>query len=301
MESGYFTFEGHRIAYDTYGEGKRAVILIHGLMMTKRMQEPLARALARAGNRCVTVDLVGHGKSDRPLYNWDIPRYASALEALLDELELSQSVVIGTSLGANISLQIAADEPGRVRGMVIEMPALENAMIGGSLLFGPMAAIGRWAAPVARLLGRGVRTLPEFVLPFGANILLDLARREPEDTVAVLTGLFCGQLAPALEERKKLTQPALVIGHKFDPVHPFVDAKELAEALPNARLLEATSIAELRLTPDRITKEVIEFVDHCWSPQVVGEQKPATKRRASSRKPAAKRTGAAGKARRRTS
>lgn len=278
MESGYFTFEGHRIAYETFGRGKRAVILIHGLMMTRRMQEPLARALADHDNFCVTVDLVGHGKSDRPLYNWDIPRYAAALEALLDELELRQAVVVGASLGANISLQIAADEPERVRGMVLEMPALENAMIGGSLVFGPMAAIGQWAAPMARLLGKAVRTLPEFALPFGANILLDLARREPEDTVAVLKGLFCGPLAPGLEERRLLDQPALVIGHKFDPVHPFNDAKDLAEVLPNARLLEATSIAELRLTPDRLTREVVEFVDHCWEPQVVGKSKPAVKR-----------------------
>lgn len=275
MDSGYFTFEEHRIAYDTYGTGKRVVILIHGLMMTKRMQEPLAHALAEEGNRCVAVDLVGHGKSDRPLYNWDIPRYARAIEALIDELGEQQAVLVGTSLGANISLQIAADQPHRVRGMVIEMPALENAMIGGSLVFGPMAAIGEWGAPLARVLAKGVRLLPEFALPFGANILLDLARREPEDTVAVLKGLFCGPIAPGLEERREMEQPALVIGHHFDPVHPFNDAKDLAEVLPNARLLEATSIAELRLTPDRITKEVSDFVGQCWEPKVVRRTKPA--------------------------
>lgn len=279
MESGYFNFQGHRLAYDTYGEGKRAVMLIHGLMMTKRMQEPLARALAKQGNLCVTVDLVGHGESSKPLYNWDIPRYAEAIDALLEELEIPQAVAIGTSLGANISLQLANDRPERVRGMVIEMPALENAMVGGPLFFGPMAAVGVWAAPVARLLSRGVRLLPEFALPFGANILLDLARRDPDDTVAVLKGLFYGPLAPTVEERRSMTQPALVIGHHYDPVHPYNDAKDLAELLPNAKLIDAYSIAELRLTPERITQQVAEFVAECWKPQVVGKNGTTQKKR----------------------
>jgi pimeloyl-ACP methyl ester carboxylesterase len=272
-------FEEHRMAYSTYGRGKRAVILIHGLMMSKRMQEPLAHALAEEGNFCITVDLVGHGKSDRPLYNWDIPRYARAMNSLLEELEIPQAVCIGTSLGSNITLQMAQDYPGRVRGMVLEMPALENAMIGGPLFFVPFAAIGEYAAPVARFLSHGVRTLPEFALPFGANILLDLARRDPEDTVAVLKGLFYGQLAPSQDERRAMQQPALVIGHHFDPIHPYNDAKDLAELLPDARLIDAVSIAELRLTPRRITKQVSRFVDHCWEPKVVASNGKASKKR----------------------
>jgi pimeloyl-ACP methyl ester carboxylesterase len=276
-------FEDHRMAYDTYGRGKRAVILIHGLMMSKRMQEPLAHALAEQGNYCITVDLVGHGKSDRPLYNWDIPRYARAIDSLLAELEIPQAVSIGTSLGSNITLQLANDYPSRVRGMVIEMPALENAMIGGPLFFSPVAAVGTWAAPVARFLSRGVRTLPEFALPFGANIMLDLLRRDPDDTVAVLKGLFYGQLAPSQDERRALTQPALVIGHHFDPIHPYNDAKDLAEMMPNSRLIDAVSIAELRLTPQRITKQVAEFVDHCWEPQAVGSNAKAPKKRSTRR------------------
>lgn len=279
MSPGYFTFQGHRLAYETYGRGKRAVVLIHGLMMTKRMQEPLARALAEEGNMCITVDLAGHGKSDKPLYNWDIPRYAEAIDSLLDELGVTQAVAIGTSLGANIALQLAHDNPKRVRGMVIEMPALENAMIGGPLFFSPFAALGEWAAPVARVFSRGARVLPEFAMPFGANILLDLVRREPEDTVAVLKGLFYGPLAPTVAERRAMTQPALVIGHHYDPVHPYDDAKDLAELLPDARLLDANSIAELRLTPARLTGEVIDFVDYCWGPQVIGKDGRSSKKK----------------------
>jgi hypothetical protein len=47
-------------------------------------------------------------------------------------------------------------------------------------------------------------------------------------------------------------------------VHPFSDAGMLAEELPNGRLLEADSILELRLAPERLTAEIADFIDACW-------------------------------------
>jgi len=56
-----------------------------------------------------------------------------------------------------------------------------------------------------------------------------------------------------------------VIGHHRDPVHPFSDAGMLAAELPNARLIEASSLLELRMAPERLTGEIAGFVDDCWS------------------------------------
>jgi hypothetical protein len=57
-----------------------------------------------------------------------------------------------------------------------------------------------------------------------------------------------------------------VIGHEHDIVHPFSDAGMLAEELPNARLLRASSILELRIAPERLTGRIAEFIDECWRP-----------------------------------
>ena len=46
MPVGKTQFEGHEIVYETFGEGKRVVLLVHGLLMSRKMQEPIARALA---------------------------------------------------------------------------------------------------------------------------------------------------------------------------------------------------------------------------------------------------------------
>jgi hypothetical protein len=64
--------------------------------------------------------------------------------------------------------------------------------------------------------------------------------------------------------------PALVIGHKRDPIHPFSDSDALVSELPNARLIRAESLLEMRLTPDRLMDEIAAFLDECWAPRATG-------------------------------
>jgi hypothetical protein len=69
-----------------------------------------------------------------------------------------------------------------------------------------------------------------------------------------------------------------VIGHRRDPVHPFSDAGLLAEELPNGTLLEASSMLELRLAPERLTNEIAGFIDACWRPRAAaGARKRAAR------------------------
>ena len=62
-----------------------------------------------------------------------------------------------------------------------------------------------------------------------------------------------------------LEQPALVIGHPADPLHPFNDADQLVDEMPNARLLDANSILEWRVNPDRLNDELAAFLDQVWA------------------------------------
>jgi pimeloyl-ACP methyl ester carboxylesterase len=263
-----FTHFGHRLAYSTFGEGDRTTVLLHGLLLNRRMHEPLARALADRGNRVVTLDLLGHGDSERPR---DMGRYAMTYfgeqtVGLLDHLEVDQAVVLGTSLGANTALEAAVFAPDRIRGMVIEMPVLDAAMVACGVAFLPALLSMKYGAPAMRVVGAAARAVPRGPLPLLANVVLDTVRQDPEPSAAVLEGLFFGRIAPPRRERRLLKQPTLVIGHPRDPVHPFSDADMLAAELPNARLLEASSILELRLAPERLTNEIAAFIDECWRP-----------------------------------
>jgi len=264
-----FRHAGHRLAYTVYGDGPRTCVLVHGLLLSQKMHAPLARALAERGHRVVTLDLLGHGRSARPrdmtLYSMSF--FGEQMIALLDHLELDEAVFGGTSLGANATLEAAAHAPERVRGMVVEMPVLDNALLAAAVAFTPLMVALTFGEPVMRALASAARRVPTGRGPWLADLALDTIRQEPAPSAAVLHGLFFGRTAPHKNLRRQLRAPALVIGHHRDPVHPFSDSGALVKELPNARLVEASSILELRLTPERLTAEIGDFLDECWKPR----------------------------------
>jgi pimeloyl-ACP methyl ester carboxylesterase len=261
-----FTYNGHRISYDEYGEGDRPLILIHGLLLSRRMFDRLGPEMAELGNRVIAIDLLGHGRSDRPadMSQYSMTFFARQVEALMDHLGLEQAVIGGTSLGANTALEFAYLSPERVRAMMVEMPVLDNALLAVAVIFTPIMIGLRFGEPVLKLLSRGARRIPR-TNPL-VDIGLDLMRQEPAPSMSVLEGLFLGSSAPHRQFRMQMTQPALIIGHHRDPLHPFSDSGMLAEELPNAHLIEANSILEWRLSPERLDAELATFLDEVWAP-----------------------------------
>src|SRR3954451_11754534 len=168
-----FSLDGQRLAYTEYGEGPRLTVLLHGLLFSQRMHETLARSLAERGHRVVTLDLLGHGESDRPRDKWRyaMPAFGREVIALLDELGESEAVLVGTSLGANVALEAAVAAPERVRGMVIEMPVLDHALIGCAIAFTPIMIALTAGEPAMRALSVATRMIPRRRLPWQLDIL----------------------------------------------------------------------------------------------------------------------------------
>jgi len=146
---------------------------------------------------------------------------------------------------------------------MIEMPVLEHGLAGAAMLFVPLAFALRVSKTGMRLLSAITRRIPRSL--FFLDVLLDFVRRDPMSSLAVLDGITFGRVAPPAAERRSLDQPALVIGHPSDPIHPFSDADTLAAELPGAQLVQARSILEWRLAPERLTTELIQFLDRVWS------------------------------------
>jgi pimeloyl-ACP methyl ester carboxylesterase len=269
-----FTHAGQKLSYEIYGEGSRNLVLLPGLLLPSRMHEPLAHDLAERGNRVVTLDLLGHGKADRPrdMWHYSMAIFGREVVALLDHLELDEAVVGGTSLGANTTLEVASLAPTRLRGMVIEMPVLDNGLLACAIGFTPLLVALTFGEPITRPIAAALRQVPR-VFGHYPNVFLDWVSQEPKPSAALLQGLFFGRAAPPREERKTFQAPALVLGHPRDAIHPFSDAKMLSEELPNGRLIEANSLFELRLRPTRLTNEIAAFLEECWMPQRAGQRR----------------------------
>ncbi len=214
-----FRFEGRRIAYTSYGEGPHVTVLLPGLLLSQRMSEPLARALAARGNCVVTMDPLGHGQSDRPRETWEysMTAFAHQTVALLDHLELEQAVVGGTSLGANITLEMALLAPERLRGMVLEMPVLDGAILAAGAAFTPLLFALRFGESAMRALAGVARRIPRAPLPFLTQIGLDWISQDPGPSASVLAGLLYGRVAPDHNQRAHLPDPGA--GHR-PPARP---------------------------------------------------------------------------------
>jgi pimeloyl-ACP methyl ester carboxylesterase len=266
VETGRFRFEGNDLAYEVHGDGDHILVYLHGLLLDAEVNRGIAESLARRGYRVVLLDLLGHGRSDHPehasMYRIDL--YAHQVFALLDHLGTDQAVLGGVSLGANVSLQAAVLAPERVRGLVLEMPALEWSVPAAAVVFVPLVLALHYARPLANVITSFMRILPR--TPFGPlNSMLNAASLPPDQMAAVLHGVLVGPTAPAVEERHAIAVPALVLGHRNDLIHPLNDATNLARELPNAHLVRARSPLELRVWPDRLTAEIADFLAEVWS------------------------------------
>ena len=253
---------GHQLVYDQYGTDGPLLVYLHGLLLDSDLNRGLAAAIAARGHRVVLLDLLGHGRSDRPTHasSYRIDSYADQVIGLLDELGAEQAVLGGLSLGANVSLFAAAQHPERVSGLVLEMPVLEWAVPSAALLFSPMLLMAHYARTPLRWVSRQLRRLPPSPFP-ALDSLVHAGAMPPEVMAAVLHGVLVGPVAPTMEQRRALQAPALILGHRYDLIHPFDDANNLLRQIPDATLLRAHSPVELRLRPARLTEEIVAFLD----------------------------------------
>ena len=261
---GSFSYRDHTLTYDEYGSGDRVLVLVHGLLMSRRMYERLGPEIAARGNRVICLDLLGHGRSDRPtdpqLYS--MTAFADQVRTLLDHLELDSAVIGGTSLGANVGLEFGAWHPDRAKALFIEMPVLENALTAVAVIFTPIIVALRFGTPIMRGMANLTNRIPR--TSHLVDLVLDWVRQDPEPSADVLEGLLLGRSAPPKEDRTRIDRPALVIGHPADPLHPFNDADQLVGEMPNARLVNASSILEWRINPERLNDELAAFLDGVW-------------------------------------
>jgi pimeloyl-ACP methyl ester carboxylesterase len=133
-----------------WGDGGRAVVLLHGLASNARIWDGVASRLAGAGLRAVALDLRGHGESDQPDDGYDFAAVCRDLRAALDDLALDRPVLVGHSWGANVALQYAAEGSGGLAGL---------ALVDGAIL-----GVAEWAGATREQARRRLAP-PRFAVP----------------------------------------------------------------------------------------------------------------------------------------
>src|ERR1700746_3484804 len=86
------------IYYEDHGSGP-PVVLIHGYPLSGRAWDKQIPVLLGNGNRVITYDRRGFGKSSQPTTGYDYDTFANDLRTLLDTLDLRDVTLVGHSMG----------------------------------------------------------------------------------------------------------------------------------------------------------------------------------------------------------
>jgi len=251
-DSRFADLNGVKVHYKVAGEGRPALVLLHGFAASvfswREVMGPLA-----GSHTVVAFDRPGFGLTERPLPGqWEGPSpYSPEAQvdltlALMDTLGIDRAVLIGNSAGGTVAMLTALTYPERVQALILVDPAIYR---GGMQLPG----VVRWllGSPQARRLGPlFVRSIRNWGLEFGRSAWHDPSKITDEIWAGYTRplqaenwdkGLYEVTLASrslGLDKRLgELQMPVLVITGDDDQIVPTEQSIRLAGELPNAELV----------------------------------------------------------------
>ncbi len=115
--------DGAKVHYTVYGNAEPTLVFVHGWACDETVWNGQAPELGRE-MRCITIDLPGHGQSDKPEVPYTMHLYARAIDAVLRDAKVSSAVFVGHSNGTPVIRQFYREFPGKVRGLIIVDGAL---------------------------------------------------------------------------------------------------------------------------------------------------------------------------------
>jgi len=254
--SKFVTANGLRLHYLDYGgEGKPPLMCIHGLTGCAHNFDALAPRLA-SSYHVMSLDVRGRGESQwGPPMDYTIPNYIADLAAILDQLEVDQITLIGTSMGGIISLAYAGGYPDRVAKLVLNDIGPEIAPDGAKRIGGYVGEAPAEFADMAAVVAYYRDIYPPFAsLPEPAVIQWvtplvkptpsgGLAwRMDPAVRKATRAAGAVARMPDLWMQYARITAPILVVRGADSDVLSLATARRMCLVLKDVRLVEVPGV-----------------------------------------------------------
>jgi len=230
---------GVRIACQRRGKGP-ALMLVHGFPLDHSIWEPVARLLEDRADLFLP-DLRGLGESDAPLDGYSMEQYAGDLLALLNQAHIEKAVVAGHSMGGYVALAFARLYPDRLHGL---------GLIATQAIADSPEARQRRAATADAVRADGVVAVADGMSPklsahpSHAPALHELILRQPQAGVIGALGAMAAR-PDSTELLKHIRVPVTVVAGTADALIPVERSREMAAALPEAKLSELEGVGHM--------------------------------------------------------
>lgn len=241
LETHFWSWQGHRVAYAVQGSGI-PLILLHGFGASIGHWRQNIPVLAAAGYRVFALDLLGFGKSDKPLLEYRMELWQDLLADFWQEQVQEPAVFVGNSIGALLSLMMLANHPEKARGGVLlnaagglnhrpeELNLPLRFVMSGFTRLVSSNFIGPFLFNRIRQKPRLRRTLQQVYRDHTAvtDELIDLIYEPACDPGAqkVFAAILTAPPGPRPEDLlPNITQPLLILWGEADPWTPITGAK----------------------------------------------------------------------------
>jgi pimeloyl-ACP methyl ester carboxylesterase len=216
------------------------IMLIHGGTASAREWRPVLPALGRHA-RCIAIDRLGCGESDRSARGYDRATLTASLLACADALGLERFGVVGQSFGGFWALSLAFAAPERIDRLVLVNTSsgpltaaqleARRARLGAGRAATRPATPAEWEAALDRTIA-SIFADPSRIPPtYRDDLRWQMERADPAQAGAVDDE----HERLAREPYDRLAIPTLVVWGEADTMAPVQYAHQLVAAIPGAR------------------------------------------------------------------
>lgn len=275
----------------------QVILFIHGAAAWSGLWRETMTPLAKAGYRCIAIDIPPFGYSERP----STPSYgntdqAKRIVALMDALEIEHAILLGHSFGGGATMETALMIPDRIDALILED-------VGGLNLNLQPAAKTQGLSAVEMFLGTPfVRnpvlattgTNPVFTKTLISAMVLDPADAT-EETIEILqeplvlegaTNTLGDWLKSVLGPQEvsltsdpakyqRLTMPTLIIWGDSDTVIPLQEGEYLQSILPDAELVIMKGVNHIPHVEDQ--DKFVELASGFLEQHVIASRSPSAR------------------------
>ena len=247
FEDRYIKIGDVNTRYWSAGDKGSPVILLHGVGCHIEFWERNVDELSKE-HRIFAVDVVGYGKTDKPMVDYTFPFMANFVLDFMKTMGIDKASLVGNSMGGGISMTVASKAPEKVEKVVLVDPVglgrglspvmrLMTAPLIGDVITAP----GRKAVilQMQSCLHDPSRVNEDFInratlinaLPGNKRSFLSLLRE-----TANFMGVRKRTVDAFSDCLKKIQSPILVIWGRQDKILPLADAEAAIPKLANGRL-----------------------------------------------------------------
>ncbi len=264
----------YNTAYREYGpENGYPVIMIHGFSHSMLCWQKTVQPVASRGYHVYTIDLLGHGLSDKPYgIDYKISLFAKQVHEFMKAMDIKKSIIMGHSMGGATSIRFSSEHPDMVKKLVLigssgahfddsSSNILFNLM--GIPIIGEFIMIMNFRAIVRKSLhdlSVGENTtlsdeyMDRYILPsktkgYDYAILNIMRIRSAEEWD--LTGIM-----------PKISAPTLIIHGTKDRLIPYKAAGILDKRIPNSKLytVEGGPHSPMESDPKEVNRVILKFL-----------------------------------------